>query len=505
MALACGQSALDSGKTAVFDQISFEKKVTRFALPNGLRFLVIERRNAPVVSFHTYVDAGSVDDPKGQTGLAHMFEHMAFKGTDRIGTRDYARERRALANIEKIYDRLQAERARGPRAEAARISALEKDLQAAIDKADEFVEPNEFDRIVEENGGVGMNAGTGVDSTNYYYNFPSNRLELWFLLESTRFRRPVFREFYRERDVVREERRMRVESDPQGKLVEALIATAFAAHPYRNMPGGWASDIEHFRQPEALAFFRKYYAPGNITIAIAGDVEPNEVRTLAARYFGGWRAAPPPERIRTVEPKQEGEKRVKVLAPAQPLLAIAWHRPDQAHADDAPLEVLSEILSGGRTSLFYRELVRDRQLALAAFSQPMFPGGKYPNLFLVFGAPNRGRSVGELEAEIYSILDRVKNGAFDPAALTRVKTNLRAELIRKLDSNSGLAAELAFYEANFGDWRRLFTSLDDIERVTAGDVQRVAQKYLTEANRTVAWIETAPPEESRSATPEGAR
>ena len=215
----------------------FEKKVTEFTLANGLTFLVIERHDAPVVSFHTYVNAGAVDDPSGRTGLAHMFEHMAFKGTPTIGTKNWTAEKKALDAIEEVYDRLDAERNKAFRADPKKIEALEAELKAAIEKADSYVESNEYDRIVESNGGVGMNAGTAEDQTTYFYSFPSNRIELWFLLESERFLHPVFREFYKERDVVREERRMRIESSPQGQLVEALSSTAFAAHPYKNSRG----------------------------------------------------------------------------------------------------------------------------------------------------------------------------------------------------------------------------------------------------------------------------
>src|SRR5579863_6509265 len=207
-------------------QKSFEKKVTEFTLANGLHFIVIERHDAPVVSFHTYVNVGSVDDPGGQTGLAHMFEHMAFKGTPTIGTKNYPAEKAAMDAVEQVYDRLDAERNKGPRADPKKIAAIQKDLEAAMEKADSYVEPNEYDRVVESNGGLDMNAGTGEDSTDYFYSFPANRMELWFLLESSRFLQPVFREFYKERDVVREERRMRIESSPQGKLVEALAAVA---------------------------------------------------------------------------------------------------------------------------------------------------------------------------------------------------------------------------------------------------------------------------------------
>ena len=200
----------------------FEKKVTEFTLPNGMRFLIIERHEAPVVSFHTYVNVGSVDDPSGESGIAHMFEHMAFKGTPTIGTKNWPKEKAALAHIEDVYDKLDEEKNKGFSVRSEKIEALEAQVKDAISTADSFVEENEYDRIVESNGGVGMNAATAEDSTNYFYSFPSNRIELWFLLESERFLHPVFREFYKERDVVREERRMRVESSPQGKLVEAL-------------------------------------------------------------------------------------------------------------------------------------------------------------------------------------------------------------------------------------------------------------------------------------------
>ena len=274
----------------------FEKRVTEFTLGNGLHFIIFERHEAPVVSFHSYVNAGSVDDPGGETGIAHMFEHMAFKGTETIGTKNYPLERKAMDEVEHVYDQYDAERNKGVKADPKKLADLEQQLKAAMEKADSYVIPNAYPELIEANGGVGMNAGTGEDSTNYFYNFPRNRLELWFLLESQRFYDPVFREFYKERDVVREERRMRVESSPQGQLVEALLATAFAAHPYRNMPGGWASDIENFRLTEAIAFYKKYYVPANITIGIAGDVDPKECRRLADKYFSILPSGPLPER-----------------------------------------------------------------------------------------------------------------------------------------------------------------------------------------------------------------
>jgi predicted Zn-dependent peptidase len=479
-ALLAAQSVADLQK-------AFEKKVSEFTLPNGLHFIVIERHDAPVVSFHTYLNVGSVDDPGGQTGLAHMFEHMAFKGTPTIGTKNWPAEKQAMSEVDQVYARLDAERAKGTQADPKKVDALETQLAAAMEKADSFVEENEYDRVVESNGGLDMNAGTGEDSTNYYYSFPSNRIELWFLLESARFLNPVFREFYKERDVVREERRMRVESSSQGKLVEAMLATAFAAHPYRNMPGGWAGDIDHFRRPDAERFYKQYYVPGDMTIGIAGDVNPAEAKRLAEKYFGRLPGRPLPARYRTEEPVQEGEKRVAVSSPAQPFLIIAYKRPDQHSPDDAAIAVLDSLLSDGRTGLIYKDMVRDKQMALGAGSQPEFPGGKYPSLFLFFVAPSSGHSIEENEKEVYQIIEQVKITKADTVALDRIKTKLRAELIRKLASNTGLAVELCSYYVNHGDWRKLFTELDDYNKVTAEDVQRVAKTYLVPDHRTVGY------------------
>ena len=234
-----------------------------------------------------------------------------------------------------------------------------------------------------------MNAGTGEDSTNYFYNFPRNRLELWFLLESERFYDPVFREFYKERDVVREERRMRIESSPQGKLVEALLATAFEAHPYRNSPAGWASDIENFRLSEAVQFYKKYYVPANITVGIAGDVNPAECKRLALKYFSILPPGPLPSGPRTVEPQADGEKRVEVESPAQPFLAFAYKRPNQNDEDDPVFDVLSEVLSGGRTGLLYTELVRDKQIALGVEAAATFPAESTRICSCFFVVPTR--------------------------------------------------------------------------------------------------------------------
>ena len=380
---------------------------------------------------------------------------------------------------------------------------LQAQLQMAIDSAEAYVAPNEYLRIIETNGGAGVNAGTALDSTEYYYSLPSNRIELWFLMESQRFLRPVFREFYKERDVVLEEHRMRVESNPQGKLTQDLLATAFAAHPYRNPPGGWPSDIVNLRRADAKAFFDEYYVPANITMAIVGDVNPADAKRMAERYFTPLPARPLPPLLHTVEPLQPGPKTAVVDSPTQPIMAIAYKRPDQYSKDDPVFDVISLILSSGRTGLLYKDLVQEKKIALVAQASATYPDGRYPNLFLFFLAPSVGHGVDEDLKALDNLLAQFKARKVDAETLARVKTKARAGVIRRLDDNAGLAQMLATYYASYGDWRKLFTSIDDLNRVTADDVQRVARQYFVLPSRTVAYLAQPGPVDTPAGAPGG--
>jgi predicted Zn-dependent peptidase len=481
------------------DLHEFEQRITEFTLGNGMHFIVLKRDQAPVVSFHTYVNAGAVDDPEGKTGLAHMFEHMAFKGTETIGSKNWPEEKKALAAIEDVYDRLDQERRKGPRADPKKVEVLEAELKTAIERAGSYVVPNLYPTIIEENGGVGLNAFTALDSTEYFYNLPANRIELWFLLESQRFLHPVFREFYKERDVVMEERRMRVDSSPQGKLLEALTAAAFEAHPYRRPGGGWASDIQNLRVRDAEQFYKTYYVPANITIGIVGAVDPKQARALAEKYFGRLPAGPLPPLVHTVEPPQEGPRQVQVESPAQPFEVIAYKRPDQYDKDDPVFDVISSILSGGRTGIMYKEMVRDKQISLAAGAESDHPGSKYANLFLFYAFPSLGHTVQDNDKALGDLIERFKSEKPDAESLARVKTKTRAALIRRLDSNSDLAQLLTESYVSYGDWRKLFTSIDDIDKVTAEDVQRVARQYFVTNTRNLAFEFQPPTKEAPSA------
>lgn len=481
---------LFAGGAQAQDLASFEKRVTVKKLDNGLTVVVCERPVAPVFSFFTHVDAAAVQEEMGQTGLAHMFEHMAFKGTDTIGTKDYAAEKTALAKVESAFLAYDAERRKPVGRDEKKVAALEKAWRDAMAEADKLVVSNEFGQIVERAGGQGMNAFTSWDETGYFFSMPGNRLELWAYLESSRFLHPVFREFYKERDVVTEERRMRTDSSPIGRLIEQFLAVAFSAHPYRRPVVGWPSDLKSFTATDAAAFYKTYYVPANIVLTVVGDVKASETLPLIEKYFGRLPKGPKPEEIRTQEPPQIAEKEIVLVDPAQPFYLEGYHKPAAGNPDEAVYDAISDLLSSGRTSRLYRSLVRDKKIAAVSQGFPDFPGNKYPNLFAVFAIPLPGKTTAEVRDAIHAEIERLKTEDVSDAELQMVKTRAKANLIRRLGDNQGLALQLGTYEARYGDWRELFHSIDKIEKVTKADIRRVANEIFVAKNRTVARIET---------------
>src|ERR1039458_553385 len=313
---------------AAQDVASFEKRITVKKLPNGLTLLICERPEAPVFSFFTMVDAGSTQEPMGKTGLAHMFEHMAFKGTDNVGTTNYAAEKPALEKVETAYASYIAERDKSVGRDENKLKQLEKAWKDAIAEADKYVVPNQFGKIVEQSGGQDVNAFTSDDETAYHYSLPTNRLELWAYLESERFLHPVLREFYKERNVVIEERRLRTDSSPIGRLVEQFDAAAFEAHPYHRPNVGWMSDLNSFSATDARKFFDEYYVPSNMVVAVAGDVKASQVLPLIEKYFSRLPAKPKPDETTTTEPPQGSERKVVLKDKSQPFYLEGYHRPD---------------------------------------------------------------------------------------------------------------------------------------------------------------------------------
>ena len=463
-----------------------EKDVVEKVLPNGVKVLILPRHAAPVISMATHADVGSVDEITGTTGLAHIFEHMAFKGTTTVGTKDYDKEKEALKKVDEAFHALKAEKNKGPLGSPDRLSELEQAFAKAQEEAGQYVIPNQLGEMVEREGGVGLNAFTGFDQTVYHYSLPSNKLELWAALEADRFVNPVLREFYKEVSVIREERRMGLESSPTGKLFEEIVAAAYKAHPYHVFVIGHMSDLESITREEAEAWFGKYYSASNLTACIVGDVDPKKAMPILEKHLSKIPAGEKPTPVETVEPPQRGLKRVYVEDESQPVLGMVFHRPSAKDVDNAIFRVITTLLGEGRTSRLYERLVKEDKLAMMIFCESF--GEKYPGLFTIGAFPNQGKTTAENETAIFEELERLKKEPVPAEELAAVKVKERAKFINSLDSNEGLAIGLADFENITGSWRNMFTKLDLIDKVTAEDIQRVAKQYLTKTNCTIAEI-----------------
>ena len=475
---------------AAQDLASYEKRVTVKTLPNGLTVVLWQRPEAPVFSFFTMVDAGSAQDPRNETGLAHMMEHMAFKGTPDIGTTDYAAEKVALEKVEEAYAAYEAERIKRVGQDPQKLAQLKQSWQEATKTADQYVIKNEFGKILESHGGVGVNAFTNYDETAYMYSLPSNQIELWAALESDRMQHPVMREFYKERGVVMEERRMRTDSQPTGRLVEQFLGTAFMANPYHRPTIGYASDLESFSATDAAEFFQRYYVPSNMVIALVGDLDPNTVLPMVERYFDQMPSKPKPVELHTVEAPQNSVRQVTLQDPSQPFYLEGYHRPSYLAPDDVVYDAISDILSNGRTSRLYRSLVRDKQISAYAAGFTGFPGSKYAHLFAFYSVPVPGHTIDEQQKAFAEQIQKLKTEDVTDEELQMFKTRTKADLIRGLASNEGLAQQLAFYQTRYGDWRELFHYLDRVDKVTKADIRRVANQAFQENNKTIGIIET---------------
>jgi predicted Zn-dependent peptidase len=473
-----------------FDFTKLEKQVHEKTLANGLTIIVMERHDAPVVSFVTWANVGGANDPKEYTGLAHMFEHMAFKGTDKIGSKDIVREKKLIAAEDSIYMELLGERRKGRLADSSRIAELEDKFDQAREASYELVIPNEYSQIIEREGGVGLNAGTSMDFTVYFSSYPSNKVELWMAMESDRFSHTVFREMYKERDVIMEERRQSLESSPFGRLVDELTSAAFKAHPYGVPIIGHASDIRNYTRAAAKAYYNKYYVPSNMVVAVVGDVKPSNIFELAEKYWGQIPYKPKPPELATVEPEQKGERRVILEDPAQPLFFAGFHIPESTSPEYPAVTALADYYGQGRTSLLYKKLVKEKKIAAQVGVYPGYPADKYPSLMLIYVIPTPGSSLEEIESDVFAELDKLKTEPIPDSEIEKIKARAKSDFIFGLDSNLGMAMQLASYQTTYDDWREMFKELDRINAVTAEDVQNVAQKYFDKTNRTVAVMKT---------------
>jgi predicted Zn-dependent peptidase len=538
--------------TAVARAQSLEDMVTEFTLDNGMKFIVAERPAAPVFFGAIIFRVGSINERDGITGISHLLEHMMFKGTTTVGTKDYAAEKKYLEEEDRLASQIRDLRHRiGP----WRLEILEnfarqviadlpeerkseigsdriKELSVLLevmetagvhpdeaetyptllqgggtDYADLFINLKQTelelertmlehkDLIIPEelwdaylrNGARMVNAFTSNDVTAYFAYLPANRLELWMMLESDRMRDPIFREFYSERNVVAEERRLH-ENDHDSALYDELVATAFEASPYGWPVIGWMSDIQAITRDELKAYHTRMYAPNNAFGILVGDLDPSRVKKMAEQYFASIPAQEPPDPIVTQEPQQKGERRVAVEFPANPEVMVGYHVPTKPHPDSYPIDVLASILGQGRTSRFYKKIYDEMQLTSQAPQVTFEPGERLDNLLVISAVPRYPHTTEDVEAAIYAEIEAIQNEPPSERELQRIKNMLDANLVRMLGSNLGIAFNLGTNEAIRGDWRAFLEDIETVKQVTADDVSRVASKYLVAENRTVAGL-----------------
>ncbi|MGD8601219.1 MAG: pitrilysin family protein [Gemmatimonadota bacterium] len=482
-------AALGSGPLGAQEAPGERLPVHEVTLDNGMTLLVLPRPGAPTVSFVVRYGVGSVHEHLGTTGIAHLLEHLLFKGTTTIGTRDVDAERVLFARMDAVHDTLL--RARADQ-EEERMAELKARIDALEDSARTYVIPNELDRILTEAGARGLNATTTTEATTYFVELPANRVELWFALEADRMSNPVFREFYSERDVVTEERRTRIDTNPAGLLYEEHLAAAFTMHPYGVPVAGYMSDLETLSRRDVERYYHRFYGPNNAVVAIVGDVDADEVQELARRYFGGIPRGEDPPPVLAVEPEQHGERRIEVQWDAEPRLRIGWKVPAALDDDGPAIAVLAAVLTGGRTSRLHRRLVIDDRLVSGIYASTG-PGSLFPQLFQIDAVPLGGVSVERIESTIYEEITRLAETGPEPQELERVRNQVAAGNIRRMTSNLGLAFQIADSEALLGDWHETFRTSERVDAVTAEDVRRVAAEYLVERGRTVAILRRPEP------------
>ena len=553
-------------RAPIFAQ-TLEDKVRKFTLKNGMTFLVVERHEAPVALCAVAFNVGAANEWPNVTGISHMLEHMMFKGTEMMGTKDYQKEipyiqktdalgektiklRKEIGEwrFSRFHDfsnqvlesfpkeekerigpnkyeqnRLLVEKIRSmPKlpdslatvpylVEDQGVNYLEKyleyelawgDIAKLLDEQRQYIVKDELWGTYMNNGSRFLNAFTSNDATVYFEYLPANRLELFMDLESDRMESPIFREFWSERDVIMEERRLG-ENDPDEVLGEAFYSAAFTASPYKWPVVGWMSDLQTIDRKELENYHRIFYAPNNAVAVVVGDVTVGQVERLAKKYFEPIPAQPEPARVETREPEQKGERRIVVEHTANPKLMIGFHKPVYPDPDAAAISVLESILGSGRTSRFYKSIFEAKQLTGEPPSVEDGPGDRHENLMVIDAKPRSPHTLEEVEKAILAELDELKTEPVTERELERTMNQIDANMIRSLASNMGIAFQVSFSELYYGDYHARFRSLERIKKVTAEDIMRVAKKYLTASNRTIAYrVQVAEKEKAAGADEE---
>jgi predicted Zn-dependent peptidase len=477
--------------------------VVEKTLANGMKLLMVERHDDPSIAGGWVAHVGSSYERPGITGMAHLFEHMMFKGTETIGTKDYKKDLAILAEQETVRDQMREEEAKMRAAfrrgeiddlmklenKTPRWLELKKHFDELVAQEREILVKNEFDQVYSGAGGSGMNAFTMQDMTAYFITVPANKLELWMWMESERINHPIFREFYAERDVVFEERRMRTESTPLGKFEEEAEAMNWESVPYQWPVLGWPSDVSTISKAQADEFYSIYYSPQNITLILVGDFKEADAEKLAAKYFERipHGKKDPPDVI-TTEVQQIAEKRLYAEADTNPQIDVEWHAVPFGHKDSYALRVLAQLLST-RTGRLYKGLVLGSQVATSMDAGP--DSRKWAGLFDISGEAKDGKTPEDVEQGIYAEIEKLKKEEVPAQELQKVKNEFAAGEYRKLSGNMSILQQLIQVEGE-GDWHEINDAGPKIQAVTAADIQRVVKKYFTRENRIVSVFTRKP-------------
>lgn len=478
--LIISATALCVGRVAY--SFDLEKSVVELRLKNGMRWLLVQRHQAPVFSGVIMVRVGGADETPGKTGLAHVFEHMAFKGTSKIATRDFAKEKPILDEIEKVGAALTIEQGK-PKPDIQKIAALKEKMKELIEEAENYQIKNELWEIMVRNGAADLNAFTSKDVTAYHASMPVSKLELWLSMSSQMIGDPVFREFFTERDVILEERRSGVENDPNGKMAEVILKSSFGKGPYSWPVIGTVEDVSSFTIADARSFHNKHYVASNMVGVLVGDFKIGKAKRLIKKYFSSFLASRMKEDEEVI--LREGGGEVVFGFDAEPALAVSYHKPTLPNPDEFVFDVMQVLLCDGPTSRLQKRLVYEEKIARVIYCSDSFPGSRLDNLFLIWAEPNRGHETKKLAGEIIKELDRLKDEPISKEELKRVQKKVTASIIYALEQNSGLAIALADFETIFNDWHLLINYPSMVEKVTPRDVEDVAKKYFTKENQTI--------------------
>lgn len=488
------------GAESIFENVTkqIEANTKSYVLKNGLRLILVQRKESPTVAIYTKFLVGSVDEIPSQSGTAHLLEHMLFKGTPNVGTKDYSKEKKYQEQIEYWGSQLDKLRLEKRNLESkslpisdilqSKIDTLAKRIKILQEYQNEFIIKNEDSYIYEQNGEVGFNAYTTSDVTNYQIQLPSNRLVIWAMMESDRLKNPVLREYYTERDVVIEERRMRTENSGASLLRERFLAVAGESHPYRMPVIGYPSVIPFLDIADTKKFFKDHYHPGNMVITIVGDLEFNETEQLVREFFETIPQGPKKKEIKPVEIQSKGEKRFTVEFPSGESMLMGWLKPTLPHVDNSVFDILDGILGRGPSSRLYKRLVLETNLCSAVNASNSFPGERFTNYFLISIRNNKGADLSKIESIIWEEIEKIAKEGVPDKEIQKVKNGNIADFFRYMDSNEAMADTFGYYELLTGDWKTLFRVYENMNKVSSTDLQRVAKQYLKRNRVTIGTL-----------------